>query len=805
MKRITFIFIILLLAISHGYADGNPAEAAEHWEKVRQLDQLAERFKAETGFRGEVMHSTTTMRLHVYRGNFPGVSFTADGDTIAFRQACEGIISKVLPNSQANSNQLSMSRISKSGRGYTTDYYQQVNGYRVEGAGYIMITFEDGRKYFSISDNTVDLPDGDVSANITPEEAEQIALSVVNDEHYNNTECLKLFFSNMGSDRHYLAYQVNVTSNESPLYRDIVYWIDAITGKVKHYIVDPYLRSNIKVTVSGNYYNETLDANNISTVNVTCPVEDVMVCIADSTAQTNSLGIAEINGVIYSNQKAKLYNSHFNMAAHPHSSTLETSSFIPGNTDEYIVALPDSNHYSPNAYIEAVNHIKNLSVLKPNYFNNNLKIVTKYPFTNLFQWGSFSPVSSIIELRDARIHSTVRHELSHHFVERIVGTVVTSLSDTTKQAMDEGLANYFCGSPTNNDRITSFGGHKTLSTCYIAHNYGNPINEEIYSYYIQGIPLASAWWGLRGNQYFPADGQKNGVDTLLVHSLNQVKDELPVNNTYRYKPRYFYNILMSRVDNNSTSWPLNDKQVAIDSVYSVRGFHFYTKVQSVASASVQNPLARESFNVLDSVYVHISNYPQNTYGHVFVVEDRDYLNVGSGGIAIPAPFEVNGNPVSRIFKTDGDGKWAGGIPFSKLLPQGNYDIIVNNMVNPTTPDNILHLAFKNDNIIDGVDGLTGPGFSKTGTGDIVVALDLSSSMQDYGDQLAQMVKALEHSMIDSERINVFGFTEGTANQNWLENGITDLIGDESTFIEATQIDTTAIDNIINSIDRRITR
>lgn len=38
-----------------------------------------------------------------------------------------------------------------------------------------------------------------------------------------------------------------------------------------------------------------------------------------------------------------------------------------------------------------------------------------------------------------------------------------------------------------------------------------------------------------------------------------------------------------------------------------------------------------------------------------------------------------------------------------------------------------------------------------------------------------MVKVLVQDMIDSERINVFGFTEGTASQGWIEDGITDLI------------------------------
>lgn len=33
MKRVTFIFIVLLLAVALAYADGSTAAEAEHWEK----------------------------------------------------------------------------------------------------------------------------------------------------------------------------------------------------------------------------------------------------------------------------------------------------------------------------------------------------------------------------------------------------------------------------------------------------------------------------------------------------------------------------------------------------------------------------------------------------------------------------------------------------------------------------------------------------------------------------------------------------------------------------------------------------
>jgi uncharacterized membrane protein YkoI len=801
MKRFTFIFIImLLLTISSAYADGNPAEAAEHWEKVRQLDQLAERFKAETGFTGEINPNGALSHLGGFEGKFNDIPFSADADTTTFRQACDRIIDKLLPYTLANRSQLSQRRISKSSSRIETEYYQTANGYKVENGGLILIAYDVGRYRFSISNGTVELQDDDFSTIITPEEAEQIAQRDMNDKRYSISKAFNLFYSKEGSDSYCLAYLVVVSSINGGDDDDYAYWIDAKTGCINKKSVTPRYNSDIVVSVKGQYYDVTSDLNNVSTQSDSLSIADARVWIDNKKSQTDSTGQTTIFNVVYSNQKVKLANRYFWMRINTSADTLETNSFIPDQTtlDLYHVHFPDCtnniSHYSPNSYIEAQTQIGFFEGFNQAYFGDQIRISTACTMSDA---GDYSPSTGAIRLKDARVHNVVRHELSHHFVHRVVGEM---MGTTTQRAMDEGFANYFGGASKGDPIVPQIGNGWDISIPINVSALGlGTIDENSYNHYDCGISLASAWWGLRGNQYFPADGQKNGVDTLLVHSLNQVKDELPVNNTYRFKPRYFYNILMSRVDTDNRSWPFNDKQAAIDSVYSVRGFHFYPKVQSVTSASVQYPLVRESFNVLDSVYVHISNYPQNTYGHVFVVEDRDYLNVGSGGIAIPAPFVVNGNPVSRIFKTDGDGKWAGGIPFSKLLPQGNYDIIVNNMVNPTTPDNILHLAFKNDNIIDGVDGLTGPGFTKTGFGDMVVALDLSSTMLGYADQLTQMVKALEHSMIDSERINVFGFTEGTANQNWLENGITDLIGDEDTVYEATQIDSTAINSVMNSV------
>jgi len=257
MKQITFIFIILLLAISHGYADGNPAEAAEHWEKVRQMDQLAERFKAETGFTGSIQHNLERMRLSYFEGKFAGIQITATADTASFRAVFEQILDKALPYTYAKREQLSRSRITNNLGIIQTDYYQQVNGYRVEGAGRLTINYETGRNAFAIGNGTVELPDVDVRNMITKEEAEKTALIDKNDSRYQKAKVKSIFYTNLGSDAYYLAYLVLVSDDSKPILGDYTYYIDGITGKVLNKYPTNHIHYDLSVHVEGKDYIES--------------------------------------------------------------------------------------------------------------------------------------------------------------------------------------------------------------------------------------------------------------------------------------------------------------------------------------------------------------------------------------------------------------------------------------------------------------------------------------------------------------------------------------------------------------------
>ena len=186
MVRISLAFIILLLGISYGYADGLPAEEAERQAKKHQMEQIADRFKAETGFRGEIKFNDMTMEVGYYEGKFADIPFSADKDTISFRQACNRILDKILPYSRATRSQLSMNRITGTGEYRSTEYYQLINGYQVEGLGFIAITYDAGKYRFTIGDNSVELPSQNIAPVLNYEDAVRIY-----DENVKDDEAIK--------------------------------------------------------------------------------------------------------------------------------------------------------------------------------------------------------------------------------------------------------------------------------------------------------------------------------------------------------------------------------------------------------------------------------------------------------------------------------------------------------------------------------------------------------------------------------------------------------------------------------------
>jgi len=409
--------------------------------------------------------------------------------------------------------------------------------------------------------------------------------------------------------------------------------------------------------------------------------------------------------------------------------------------------------------------------------------------------GAFDPEHNRISINKNAAHhsSAICHELTHAIVYSILESsmIDSNYSDPATQGMDEAFATYYpCAYRANPTFWNSPNYQFELSdSSNIMSVVLSPslFNESNYSEYGAGRFIASAWWSMRQDPAFNhSTSEMVEVDTLLFSGLSAIKNS----ENDRAKPRLFFNKLMKLVDNDNICWPLNEKQLAIKRAYNERELFFSPEVISTVkyeNAEEADELEINNFVAGDKVSARVFNMPQNTFIQFHIVPHR--VEGYSDNLSI--------SNLSLCFKharSDSTGTaWVTFEDSINLLP-GEYDILVD-----INSDNYICSSYDSTNVVDAIDGRDAPGFYLDWIGDMVVALDLSSTMQGYGDQLARTVKTLEQSMIPSERINVFGFTEGTANQNWLENGITDLIGDENSFIEATQIDSNAINSVMNSV------
>lgn len=175
MKRVIFIAILTLLAISSGFANGYPAEEAEHWEKVRQLEQLADRFKAETGFTGRVDKDNSRSCLSYIRGRFADISFSNLSDTLAIRQSLDAVIEKVLPYMGFEVLTLTKTRVGYNTSGVNTTYQQMVHGYSFEHSGFIGIGYSRDSDDVTISNGIVYTSIPPIHANYSFAQAVEIA------------------------------------------------------------------------------------------------------------------------------------------------------------------------------------------------------------------------------------------------------------------------------------------------------------------------------------------------------------------------------------------------------------------------------------------------------------------------------------------------------------------------------------------------------------------------------------------------------------------------------------------------------
>ncbi len=332
--------------------------------------------------------------------------------------------------------------------------------------------------------------------------------------------------------------------------------------------------------------------------------------------------------------------------------------------------------------------------------------------------GLFDPLLHEIKFINGLNSHVIRHETSHFFTYYTTNfhqfyESTNPINEKLYQAMDESFAEYWLSvgirSTTHNYGIPHDILSYDVNDIYTFYNSQLlPLNEDFYSWFDNRYPIASTWWSLRNNPLFGIPNQVTGVnafDDILVKTLRQDVDPSFIS---RYKPRYFYNLLMQRVADNMQTTGLNDKQRAIDAAYSSRGLHFNPQVESISSMNK----TRNIFNLNEPVHVKVSNCPQNTRINIYVIKHGDYPYLDGALTSNLSDYYAHGFTPNTTAITNSSGEWSGLIwttPSSEEDALGDYDIIVD-IGSPTTPDGIIHFTFSAANVLDGIDGRTQPGF-----------------------------------------------------------------------------------------------
>jgi len=252
MKARVLIMLLLLLLCTAIFASEDPSDTAEPERKTRELNQLVERFKTETGFEGDISYDLQSMKFSNISGSFREIEVTAPQDTVFMRSVFDHVVSKVMPYISAREGQLSCSKVRSNINGSGVIYWQNVNGYSIEGGGgslrihYSLATYQ-----LSVNNGTVDISSDPVSINLTLEQA----ISLVQEKVFDGAEVKptnpRIAYVPIDNENGQAYYLCHILTNQG--YTVFVDVSEPIIRKVAPNLIS----RSFNVNILGNVYNGT--------------------------------------------------------------------------------------------------------------------------------------------------------------------------------------------------------------------------------------------------------------------------------------------------------------------------------------------------------------------------------------------------------------------------------------------------------------------------------------------------------------------------------------------------------------------
>ena len=459
MKTKALMVIVFLLLCSAILASGNDSEAEEYWRKTQELNQMAERFKAETGFVGDITFKHQDMKCATLTGTFCGIEVTALQDTTSMKQVFNQLVSRILQYISAREEELFMGKVVSNDLRTNVRFTQKVNGYDIEHGGYLNISYIKNLKRFTVIDNTVYIRTRFVVPTVSIDKARQIYHELVlQDETIQSTSIppsIRLIY-----------YDINHYNNElDPDYRlcwviggDKLVVLDAVSEAIyinrgPSMIHDKVVNVNGTVIISQNDDGFPYSTMNFPDSFVQAEF-DGNIC----TEATNSDGNCSFIGnsinvllaALQSDRFSVLVNSTYVVNSQPTVVDSEHSDFFfddctyPSNPcNVYYQATKFSHWFSDNIY--------------PNVFGSDdvVSIITNYSSLPILHFGGYDEeLRRIFYSQGADIYSSVIcHEIMHYFVDCMLEAFFNpdhpSL-EVEKGCMDESFSIYYpCASRNN--------------------------------------------------------------------------------------------------------------------------------------------------------------------------------------------------------------------------------------------------------------------------------------------------------------------------------------------------------------------
>jgi len=251
MKRYLYCVFLMLLMVFP--LMGIPYEQTEEYaQKQAVLDERAARFKAETGFVGDISYNLQSMQFTTISGSFKDIEVTAPQDTVFMRSVFDQVVSKVMPYISAREGQLKSGKVVSNVLGTRVIYWQKVNGFSIEGGGgSLRIHYSLATRQLSVNNGTVDISSDPISINLSLEQAIRLVQEKVFDGAEvkpTNPRIAYVPIDNENGQAYYLCYVLNN--------RGYTFFVD-VSEPIIRKVAPNLISRSFNVNVLGNLYNGT--------------------------------------------------------------------------------------------------------------------------------------------------------------------------------------------------------------------------------------------------------------------------------------------------------------------------------------------------------------------------------------------------------------------------------------------------------------------------------------------------------------------------------------------------------------------